>query len=139
MTDAPSNSSASDKAANSSLGQLLGEVTRDFSTLMRQEVELAKVELKESATRAGKGAGMFGGAGVAGHMALLFLSIAVWWGLGELIGRGWSAVIIAVVYGVVALVLFMKGKREMKSVKGLPRTAESVKKIPEALKPEETR
>jgi hypothetical protein len=139
MTDSPSNSSASDKAASSSLGQLLGEVTRDFSTLMRQEVELAKVELKESATRAGKGAGMFGGAGVAGHMALLFLSIAVWWGLGELIGRGWSAVIIAVVYGVVALVLFMKGKKEMKSVKGLPRTAESVKKIPEALKPEETR
>jgi hypothetical protein len=129
----------SEKAANNSLGELLGEVTRDFSTLMRQEVELAKAELRESATRAGKGVGMFGGAGVAGHMALVFLSIAVWWGLGELIGRGWSAVIVAIVYAVVALILYVTGKNALKTVKGMPRTAESVKKIPEALKPEETR
>ena len=57
---------------------------------MRQEVELAKAELRESATRAGKGAGMFGGAGLAGYFVLLFLSIAVWWGLGDHLGRGWS-------------------------------------------------
>ncbi|NKX51846.1 phage holin family protein, partial [Arthrobacter deserti] len=51
------------KAANLSLGEIMGEVTRDLSTLMRQEVALAKAELKESAGKAGKGAGMFGGAG----------------------------------------------------------------------------
>ncbi|MET0844068.1 MAG: phage holin family protein, partial [Mycetocola sp.] len=63
-----------------SLGQLLGEVSKDISTLFRQEVELAKAELSESAKKAGKGAGMFGGAGVAGLMALVFLSVALWWG-----------------------------------------------------------
>jgi hypothetical protein len=139
VTDARPGSDASDKAANSSLGELLGEVTRDFSTLMRQEVDLAKAELRESATRAGKGAGMYGGAGIAGHLALVFLSIAVWWGLGQLIGLGWSAVIVAVIYAVVALILFVIGRNEFKSIKGMPQTAESVKRIPEALKPEETR
>ncbi len=64
------------QAEANSVGQLLSEVSRDISTLMRQEVELAKAELKESASKAGKGAGMFGGAGIAGFLALTFLSIA---------------------------------------------------------------
>ena len=139
MTDARPGPDPSEKAANNSLGELLGEVTRDFSTLMRQEVDLAKAELRESATRAGRGVGMYGGAGIAGHLALVFLSIAVWWGLGQLIGLGWSAVIVAVIYAVVALILFVIGRNEFKSVKGMPQTADSVKRIPEALKPEETR
>ncbi|TLM80309.1 phage holin family protein, partial [Pseudarthrobacter sp. NamE2] len=66
---------AHQKADNTSLGDLLGEVTRDLSTLMRQELELAKAEAKQSATRAGKGGGMLAGAGVAGHFVLLFLSL----------------------------------------------------------------
>ncbi|MEA3551889.1 phage holin family protein, partial [Pseudarthrobacter sp. C1] len=65
------------KADNASLGELLGDVTRDLSTLMRQEVELAKAELKQSATKAGKGSGMLAGAGVAGHFVLVFLSLAL--------------------------------------------------------------
>ncbi len=59
------------KAASTSLGDLIGEVTKDLSTLMRQELELAKAELKRSASRAGKGAGMLGGAGYAASMVLL--------------------------------------------------------------------
>ncbi|TLM80184.1 phage holin family protein, partial [Pseudarthrobacter sp. NamE2] len=66
---------AHQKADSTSLGDLLGEVTRDLSTLMRQELELAKAEAKQSATRAGKGGGMLAGAGVAGHFVLLFLSL----------------------------------------------------------------
>jgi len=66
-----------------SIGELLADVSEDITTLMRQEVELAKAEIKQSATRAGKGAGMFAGAGIAGHMVLLFVSIAVWWGIGD--------------------------------------------------------
>ncbi|WP_354176581.1 phage holin family protein, partial [Arthrobacter nitrophenolicus] len=66
-------SEAHQKADNASLGELLGDVTRDLSTLMRQEVELAKAELKQSASRAGKGSGMLAGAGVAGHFVLVFL------------------------------------------------------------------
>lgn len=139
-TDLPP-TAAHEKAENLPLGELLGDLTRDVSTLMRQEVELAKVELKESATKAGKGAGLLGGAAYAGHITVLFLSIALWWALGQLVGLGWSAVIVAVIWGIVAAVPAVKGRKELNTIKGMPRTAETVKEIPPALKPntEETR
>lgn len=132
---------AHEKAESLPLGEILSDLTRDVSTLMRQEVELAKVELKESATKAGKGAGMLGGAAYAGHITVLFLSIALWWALGQLVGLGWSAVIVAVIWGIVAAVLAAKGRKELNTIKGMPQTAETVKEIPPALKPntEETR
>ena len=123
------------KAETTSLGDLLGDVTRDMSTLMRQEVELAKVELKQSATRAGKGSGMLAGAGVAGHFVLLFLSLALWWALGTLMGLGWSGVIVALIWGIAAAVLASIGRKELKSIKGLPQTAATLQEIPPALKP----
>ena len=112
---------------------MISEITSDLSTLMRQEVELAKAEATQSAKRAGKGAGMFGGAGLAGHMVLLFLSVALWWGLGDRIGHGWSALIVAVIWAVIGLILYLVGRREFASIRGLDRTAESIKKIPNAL------
>jgi hypothetical protein len=132
---------AHEKAENLPLGELLSDLTRDVSTLMRQEVELAKAEIKDSATKAGKGAGMLGGAAYAGHITVLFLSIALWWALGPLVGLGWSALIVAVIWGIVAAVLAAKGRKELNAIKGMPRTAETVKEIPPALKPntEETR
>lgn len=120
-----------------SLGQLLGEVSKDISTLFRQEVELAKAELSESAKKAGKGAGMFGGAGVAGFLALMFLSIALWWGLGYLIDNVWSALIVAAIWGIVAAILAMRGKKEVDEIQGAPKTAETLKKVPEAFKTSE--
>ena len=123
--------------ARPSLGDLLGDVSKDLSQLVRQEVELAKAEAKQSATRAGKGAGMLVGAAEAGRLALVFLSVAVWWGLGNAIGRGWSALVVMLVWAVVAAVLGLMGKKEVSSVSGLPRTAETVKEIPPALKPHE--
>lgn len=122
------------KAAKTSPGDLLGEVTRDLSTLMRQELELAKAELRQSATRAGKGAGMLGGAGYAAIMAVLFLSITLWWGLGYLVGKGWSGLIVAGNWAIIGLVLFLIGRKELKTVKGAPRTVDSLKKIPDTLK-----
>ncbi|AMB38880.1 phage holin family protein [Arthrobacter sp. TES] len=129
------------KAETVPLGELLGDLTRDVSTLMRQEVELAKAELKESATKAGKGAGMLAGAAWAGHLAVVFLSLALWWALGQLVGLGWSAVIVAVIWGIVAAVLASIGRKELKTINGMPRTAETVKEIPPTFKPntEETR
>lgn len=132
-----SQSEANHKAENTSLGDLLGDVSRDISTLMRQEVALAKAELKDSSAKAGKGAGMLGGAAIAGHFVLLFLSIALWWGLGSVMGWGWSAVIVAVLWAIIAAVLAAMGRKSLKSVDGVPQTAESVKKIPTALKPGE--
>src|SRR5215217_8397400 len=71
-----------------SVGQLMGEVAKDLSTLMRQELELAKVEVKAEAKKAGAGAGLFGAAGFAGYMVLMFLSIALWWALSHLVDIG---------------------------------------------------
>lgn len=123
------------KADSTSLGDLLSEVSRDISTLMRQEVELAKAEAKESATKAGKGGGMLAGAGVAGHFVLLFLSVALWYALGELMGLGWSAVVVAVLWGIIAAVLASMGRKELKAIRGMPQTVETVQEIPPTLKP----
>ena len=135
MTSEMPHTAAHAKAETSSLGDLLGEVTRDMSTLMRQEVELAKVELKQSATRAGKGAGMLAGAGVAGHFVLLFLSLALWWALGNVMGLGWSGVVVAIIWGIVAAILAAKGRKELNAIKGMPQTAETLQEIPPTLKP----
>ena len=117
-----------------SLGELLSDVTTDLSTLLRQEVELAKAELTQSAKRAGKGAGMFGGATFAAYMGILFLSIALWWALGNAIGHGWSALVVAVLWLVVAGVLALLGRKEIAAIRGLRRTTETVQKIPNAVK-----
>ncbi|WP_459792009.1 phage holin family protein [Arthrobacter sp. AD-310] len=130
-------SEAHQKADNASLGELLGDVTRDLSTLMRQEVELAKAELKQSATRAGKGSGMLAGAGVAGHFVLIFLSLALMFALGALMPLGWAAVIVAVIWGIAAAILASIGRKELKQIKGLPQTGETLSEIPPTLKPGE--
>lgn len=126
-------------ADQQSLGDLVGDVSRDLSTLMRQEVELAKAEVKQSAQRAGKGAGMLGGAGVAGHMVLVFLSLALWWAIGTALGLGWSGLIVAGIWAVIAAVLALVGRSQLQSIEGIPQTTESVKKIPDALRGHEER
>jgi len=132
MTDIPTPSE--EKAAVTSLGDLLAEVTRDVSTLMRQELELAKAELQQSAARAAKGAGLLGGAGYAALMAILFVSIAAWWALGHLVGNGWSGLIVAGVWLIVGLALYLAGRSAMKSIKGVPQAVDTLKEIPETLK-----
>jgi hypothetical protein len=117
-----------------SVGALISDIAADLSTLIRQETELAKAELRQSATRTGKGAGMLGGAGLAGYFALLFLSIALWWLIGHWTGLGWSALIVAVIWGIVAAVLASTGRTELKRVRGMPRTVETAKQIPDAMK-----
>ena len=67
-------------------------------------------------------------------MGILFLSIALWWALGNAIGRGWSALVVAVLWLVVAGVLALLGRKEISSIRGLQRTTETVQKIPNAVK-----
>lgn len=116
-----------------SIGELLSDISTDLSTLMRQEVALAKAELTQSGKQAGKGAGMLAGAGVAGHFVLLFISIALWWAIGNSTGHGWSALIVAAIWAIIAAVLAAMGRKEMKNVTGVPRTTDTVKKIPSAV------
>lgn len=130
---------------DASVGELLGNISEDFSTLVRQEVNLAKAEITETVNKVGKGAGMFGGAGVAGHFVLLFGSIALWWALGVLISDGqvpalgWSALIVAAIWAIVAAILAVTGRKEIKEAQGIPQTTETVKKIPDAVKGQEHR
>ena len=119
-----------------SVGQLRGEGSKDLSTLMRQELELAKAELKVEAKKAGQGAGMFGAAGFAGYMVLLFLSIALWWALENVMDAGLAALIVAVLWGVIGAVAFVMGRKKFREVNPKPeRTVETLQQVPPALKP----
>jgi Putative Actinobacterial Holin-X, holin superfamily III len=122
-----------------SIGEILTDVGQNVTTLLRQEVELAKAEAKQSASKAGKGIGMFAGAAVAGLMFLVFLSVAAWWALGTVIGNGWSGLIVAVVWAIIAGILAYVGKKELDKIRGLPDTAETVSQIPNAVKGHEER
>ena len=111
-----------------SVGDLLGEVTGDLSKLMRQEVALAKVELKEEATKAGKASGLLGGAGAVGYLVLVFLSLALMFALDNVMGIGWAALLTAVLLGIVAAVLFVVGRNRFKQVNPKPeQTVETLK------------
>ncbi|MBM0276827.1 phage holin family protein [Micromonospora tarensis] len=118
-----------------SVGELLGDVTRDMSTLMRKEVELAKAELREEVSQAGKVGGMFGGAGLAGFLAVLFVSYALWWGLSNTMDQGWAALIVAVIWAAVAGGLFINARSQLQRARAvLPRTKQTAQELPDALR-----
>ena len=120
-----------------SIGQLLTDVTGNVSTLMRQEVALAKAEVRQSARRAGKGTGLLVGAAVGALLFLVFLSVSAAWGIGQHIGVQWGALIVAAVWAVIALVLALTGKKSLDSVNGVPETVDTLSKVPNALKGQE--
>jgi len=120
--------------AQASVGDLLGEITRDMSTLVQQEVQLAKAELRQEAMRAGKAAGMFGGAALAGFLVVLFLSYALWWGLSNVMDQGWAALIVAGFWAVSGAMLFAVARSQLRQIRGLPRTMETAREVPTALK-----
>jgi hypothetical protein len=120
--------------SQASLGELLGDVTRDLSTLFRQEVELAKAELRQEAAKAGKAAGMFTGAALAGYMVLLFLSCALWWALSNVMDQGWAAMIVAAVWLVIGAILYSVARARVREIRGLRQTAETVREVPDALR-----
>lgn len=120
--------SSSSNLDDRGLGDLFGDLSREISELMREEVRLAKTELREEATNAGKSAGMFGGAAVAGYMCLLLVSLAAAWGLAEVLYTGFAFLIVGVVYGIVAAVLFVRGREQMREINPVPdETVESLK------------
>jgi len=101
--------------ADRSLGDIVGEIAEDLSRLVRQEIDLAKTEAKQEVTKLGKGAGMLGGAGIAAHLLLLFGSVALMLVLGRAMPLDLAAVIVAVVWVIVAAVLAARGRRQLQS------------------------
>ena len=144
MTQPPSQANAMPAAAaeaaahdpsSASVGDLVGFITKDLSTLMRQELDLAKAEIKQEAIKSGKAAGMYGAAGFAGYMVLLFASIALWWGLANVMDQGWAALIVTGVWAVIGAVAYSAGRRQARQIHPKPElTVETVKEIPDALK-----
>ncbi len=128
MTDVqPRTSAAEVSEARPTIVDLVRSVAEDGATIVRGEIELAKTEMRESAQRAGKGAGMFGGAAFLAFTAWFLLTFAAAFGLVALGLPIWAGMlIIAVVYLLIAGLLGFLGKRELDRIKGLERTQASV-------------
>jgi hypothetical protein len=95
------------------VGELLRELSEQTSTLVRQELELARLELTQKGKRAGIGVGMFGGAGALGFYALGALTAAIVLVLATAM-KGWlAALIVAAAYAVVAGALALMGKAQV--------------------------
>jgi len=119
------------------LGQLVADATQDVSTIVRSEIDLAKAEITADAKQAGKGAGMFAGAGVMGFLGVVLLLFAVVYGLVAAGVPTWLAfLIVAVLLFVVAGVLGLVGKKAVSKVKGKPeRTIVTTQETIAAIKP----
>jgi hypothetical protein len=120
---------------DTSIGELIGNISNDLSQLFRQEVELAKAEVRQEAAKAGKAAGMLGGAGFAGYLAVVLLSFALVFGLANVMDAGWAALIVAAIWGVIGAVLFVTGRNKLKAVDPMPRrTVDTIKEDAQWLK-----
>lgn len=116
------------------IGQLVASATRDVSTLVRQEIELAKAEIGVAAKAGGKGAGMFAGAAFFALFGLGFLLTAGAWGLVAAGLPTWLAfLIVAVVLFLVAVILALVGKKALGQVgppsRAIATTAESIQTL----------
>ena len=105
---------------DASLGELFSALTTDLSQLVRSEMELARVEIREEAGKAGKAAGMLGGGALVGYLALTLLSFAAAWGLAEVVDAGWAFLIVGLVVAAVAAVLAMSGRKKLRAVHPIP-------------------
>jgi hypothetical protein len=122
-------SSTADRASESSIAELLKQLSEQSSRLARQEVELAKAELSDKGKRAGIGAGMFGGAGVFGFYGFGALIAAAVLALATAVAAWLAALIVAAVLAAVTGGLALQGKRKVtQATPPVPeQAAESVK------------
>ena len=119
---------------DTSLGHLVSDLTTDLSALMRQELGLAKAELRQEAKKGGKAAGLLGGAGVATWMVLLFASLTAMWALAEAMDVVWAALIVTALWAIVAAVLGLTGRRRLQELDPKPGlTVQSLKEDKEWL------
>lgn len=118
-----------------SLGELFSDATRDMSTLVRSEIELAKSEIKINVVHAAKGSGALIVAGALAFFAFPFLSVAIAYGIHALgLGLGWSFLIVGGAYLLLAGVLAMLGVVWFKKVRPPQRTIRSTQETVATLK-----
>ena len=109
------------------LSELLSELTTELSTLVRQELQLAKVEVRGEAATAAKGSAALVVAAVGGLLALVFGTSAAAWGLAELMAAGWAFLIVTGVWLLVASVAAVVGVRKLRQVGPPTQTVQSLK------------
>ena len=119
------------------IGKLVTDASRDISTLINKEIQLAKTELKISVTNAGVGAGFFAAAAFLGVLAIIMLSVAIayfinWNGHG--LDLHWAFLIVFGFYLLVAGLLVWLGIKKVKKVKAPEAAIRQGKEIPAALK-----
>jgi hypothetical protein len=119
------------------IGKLVVDASRDISTLIHKEIELAKSELKVSVKHGGTGLALFGVAAFLGLLAIIMLSVAfaflIHWN-GDGLDLHWAFLIVFAVYLLLAGLLALIGLRQVKQVKAPERAIHQGKKIPQALK-----
>lgn len=117
------------------IGRLIADTTRDFSTLIRDEIELLKGELKVSVKAGGISIALFAVAGFLGLLSIVMISFALayfldWW----FAGTATSFLLVFAIYVLTAGVLVFAGVRKLKKVKAPEQTIESVKETTQVLK-----
>lgn len=109
------------------LGELIGDITSNLSRLFRQEVELAKAEMRQEGKKAAAAAGMLAAAAVAGVLTLVLVSFALVYLLAEVMHIALAALLVGVVWAIAGAVLMAAGRRRMRTVTPLPKTTETMK------------
>lgn len=117
------------------IGKLVADVSRDVSTLVSKEIELAKSELKLSVKHGGTGIGLFAGAAFVAVLAVIMLSVSIAYFI-HLAGLGlhWAFLIVFGAYVVIAGLLAFVGLQQVKKVQGPEKAIAQGKEIPKALK-----
>lgn len=111
-----------------SIGALLKQLSEQTSTLVKQELELARAELTEKGKQAGVGAGLLGGGGLFAIFAFAALTTALIAAIDTATATWLAALIVAVVYGVVAGALALTGKNKVTdATPPAPQTVQSIK------------
>jgi hypothetical protein len=125
------------KDTDPTIGKLVIDASRDISTLVHQEIELAKSELKVSVKHGGTGIGLFGAAAFLGVLAIIMLSVAIAYLIhwnGDGLDLHWAFLIVFAFYLLVAAILAYVGLKQVKQVKAPERAIHQGKEIPRALK-----
>jgi amino acid transporter len=119
------------------IGRLVHDATRDLSTLVQKEIQLAKSEVKVSVKAGGVGIGLFAAAVFLLVLAVIMLSVAfaylIHWN-GDGLALQWAFLIVFGVYALIAALLVFLGVRSVKKVRAPERAIEQGREIPKALK-----
>lgn len=117
-------------ASDASVPELMSQLAGDLSDLVRREVELAKTEMSEKVKGYGLGARLFGGAGAIGFWAVGALTATLILALGRVMPHELAALIVTVAYALIALVMFLTGRKKLKEA-APPVPTETIEQVKE--------